>query len=104
MDRNESGNVERLSEEKLGIYNEVLSDQVKALEKRVREMLYHPRYRPIVYFDNGLTLAIKGPDKARELDDSVTAIESAITQLESVKTSEDVLAAIEPLLPAKQAS
>jgi len=101
---NESGNVERLSEEKLGVYNEVLSDQAKALEKRLRELLYHPRFRPIVYFDNGLTLAIKGPDKARELDESVSAIESAIARLETVKTSEDVLAAIDPLLPAKLAS
>jgi hypothetical protein len=45
---NESGDIERLTEERLAMYNEVLREQVKGLENRLHGLLFHPRYRPIV--------------------------------------------------------
>ena len=97
---NESDNIERLTEEKLGVYNEVLADQVEGLERRLRDLVYQPRYRPIVVFTNGLTRAINGPDKARNLDDNIAAIERHITLMETVQTADDVRAAIGSLRPA----
>jgi hypothetical protein len=91
---NESGNIERLTEEKLGVYNEVLAGQVEGLEKRLRELVYHPRYRPIVVFNHGLTRAINGPDKARDLDNNIAAIERRIALMETAQTADDVRAAI----------
>ena len=91
---NESGNIERLTEEKLGVYNEVLAGQVEGLEKRLWELVYHPRYRPIVVFNHGLTRAINGPDKARDLDNNIAAIERRIALMETAQTADDVRAAI----------
>jgi hypothetical protein len=97
---NETGNVDRLTEEKLGIYNEVLSGQVEGLERRLRDLVFHPRYRPVVVFDNGLTMPINGPDTARGLDGSMAAIESCLGLMESAQTSGDVRTAIGSLQPA----
>ena len=94
---NEGGNVERLTEEKLEVYNEVLTGQVDGLEKRLRNLVYHPRYRPIMVFNNGLTRPIDGPDRARELDDRSALVERCIAFMETAQTAKDVRAAIAPL-------
>jgi hypothetical protein len=99
---NEGGDVGRLTEEKLGVYNEVLGGQVKALEARQRDLVFHPRYRPVVAFKNGLTKPIDVPDKAREIDDAIAAIARCIARMETVKTAADVRAAVAPLRPAVQ--
>ena len=99
---NESGNVERLTEEKLGVYNEVLGGQVEGLENRLRDMVFHPRYRPIVVFNNGLTRAINGQDKVGDIEDNIAAIERCITLMGTAQTADDVRAAIGSLRPAKQ--
>jgi hypothetical protein len=101
---NEGGNVDRLTEEKLNVYNEVLSGQVEGLEKRLQDLVFHPRYRPIVVFNNGLTRAINGPDKARELDDSIAAIESCIALMGSAQTADDVRSAIVSLRDSRTVS
>jgi len=94
---NEGGNVERLTEEKLEVYNEVLSGQVDGLERRLRDLVFHPRYRPIVVFNNGLTRPINGPERAQELDARISLIDRAIALMETVQTANDVRAAIAPL-------
>ena len=93
---NEGGNIERLTEEKLGVYNEVLAGQVEGLERRFRDLVYHARYRPIVVFNNGLTQPINGPDKSRELDDSIAAIDRSVRLMQAARTADDVRAAIVP--------
>src|SRR5262249_15866544 len=65
---NESDNIERLTEEKLGVYNEVLAGQIDGLEKRLRNLVYHPRYRPIVVFNNGPTRTTNGRDRCSHRD------------------------------------
>lgn len=99
---NESGNVERLTEEKLAVYNDVLTGQVEGLEKRLRDLTFHPRYRPIMVVKNGLTRPIDGPDKARDLDENIAAIERCIALMATVQTSEDVRAAIGSIRPKTQ--
>src|SRR5215471_5649757 len=71
---NEGGDIDRLTEEKLGVYNAVLTDQVRGLENRLRGLMFHARYWPIMVFNDGPTRVINGPDKIRELDGSIAAI------------------------------
>ena len=91
---NESGDIERLTEERLAIYNEVLREQVKGLENRLHSLLFHPRYRPIVVFNDGPTRVINGSDKAEELDRSTAATESCVSRMEGARTADDVRAAV----------
>jgi len=97
---NEGGNIERLTEEKLGVYNEVLAGQVEGLESRLRELPFHPRYRPIVVFNYGVARVINGPDKALELHNNAAAIERCISLMETAKTADDVRAAVDSFRPA----
>lgn len=94
---NEGGDIERLTEEKLGVYNDVLGGQVEGLENRRRDLLFHPRYRPIVVFNDGPTRVINGPDKARDLDGGIAAIENCVALMEAARTAEDVRSAIRSL-------
>jgi hypothetical protein len=91
---NERGDIERLTEEKLGVYNEVLREQVKGLEQRRRDLLFHSRYRPVVIFNDGPTRTMNGPDKARDLDGNIAAMESCVVLMEAAKTADDVRSAI----------
>jgi hypothetical protein len=98
---NEGGDIDRLTEEKLGVYNEILQDQVQGLEQRLVGLMFHPRYRPIVVFNEGPARVINGPEKVRQLDGSIAAIESCIPLMEAAKTAEDVRAAIRCLRTAR---
>ena len=92
---NEGGNIAQLTEEKLGVYNEVLTGQVEGLERRLNDTLFHPRYRPVVNYSFGRTKPIDGPGKAREVDNSIASIERCIQLMEVAKTTDDVRAAID---------
>jgi hypothetical protein len=98
---NESGNVERLTEEKLGVYNEVLSGQVEGLERRLRDLIFHPRYRPIVVFNNGLTRVMNGEDRVCDIEHNIASIERCITLMGTAQTPDDVRAAIGSLRPGR---
>ena len=91
---NEEGNIERLTEEKLGVYNEVLSGQVQGLEARRRDLIFLPRYRPVVSMVQGLARPIPGLERARELDDHLEKIRRSIHRMEAAQTADDVRAAI----------
>jgi hypothetical protein len=97
---NEGGDIDRLTEEKLGVYNEVLTGQVRGLENRLRRLMFHARYRPIVVFHEGPTRVINGPDKTGELDRNIAGIQYCITLMETAKTADDVRAATRSLRPA----
>jgi hypothetical protein len=94
---NEAGDIDRLTEEKLGIYNEVLHGQVQGLEQRLMSLLFHPRYRPIVIFNDGPTRVMNASTKALDLDRGIAAIERSIALMETAKTSDDVRASIHVL-------
>jgi len=94
---NESGDIGRLTEEKLGVYNEVLKGQAQGLENRLRALMFHPRYRPIVVFNHGSMRVMNGAEKARALDGSIAAIECCITLMQGASTADDVRTAIAQL-------
>ena len=98
--KNEGGDLERLTDEKLGVYNDVLSRQVQGLEKRLRDLSYHPRYRPIVVFNCGIFETMDGLGSARELDESIAEIGRSVALMGAIRTPEDVLAAISLFRPA----
>src|SRR5215510_11799000 len=100
MDRERSGDIEALTEERLSLYNEVLAGQVDGLKKRLRDLVLHPRYRPIFVWKNRQAEAMDGSDKARELDDSIGEIEHAVRLMAGAKTTGEVRAAIASLRPA----
>ena len=99
---NEGGDLERLTGAKLGVYNEVLAGQVEGLEKRLQSLALHPRYRPVVVFNYGLLQTVDGSDAARELDESIAEIKRSLTLMGTVKTAEDMHAAVSPFRPAAQ--
>jgi hypothetical protein len=99
---NESGDVEHLTEEKLGVYNEFLARQVDGLEKRLRGLAFHPRYRPILVWNNRRAETIDGADTARELDDSIATLEHAVQLIRAARTADDVRVAIGPLRPSTE--
>jgi hypothetical protein len=93
---NEGSDIERLTEEKLGVYNEFLARQVDGLEKRLRDLVLHPRYRPILIWHNRRAQPIHGPDRARELDESIATLEQAVHLMSTATTADDVRAALRP--------
>src|SRR5204863_7975847 len=97
----EGGDIEHLTEEKLGVYNEVLGGQVEGLQQRLENLIFHPRYRSIMVWENRIAQAIDGPARAHQIDSSIAAVERAIGLLKTATTAEDVRAAIAPLRPAE---
>ena len=79
----EQGDVERLTEEKLSIYNQVLKEQVYELGRELAELPYHPRYQPIVESDGpfGFRLRTENPAEMRWLDDTIAGMEASITRI-----------------------
>ena len=98
----EGGDIEHLTEEKLGVYNEFLERQVDGLEKRLRDLVLHARYRPILVWHNRRAQPIHGSDKARELDDSIAMLERAVQMVGASTTPDEVLAAVGPFRSASK--
>jgi hypothetical protein len=53
--KKEEGNIDDLTDDKLGIYNEVLREQVGQCEMEMEELLSHPRYTPLERFSESLS-------------------------------------------------
>jgi hypothetical protein len=97
---NEGGDIEHLTNEKLAVYNQVLAGQVEGLERRLQDMALHQRYRPIVFFDCGRLVVSDGPEKVRELDGDIGAIERSLTLVWEARTATEVRAAVRPFRSA----
>ena len=98
----EGGDVERLTEEKLDVYNEFLTRQVEGLEQQLRDLVFRPRYRSILIWENRLARTIDGAEKTRELDENISNIERSVHLLEAATTADDVRAAVGPFWPAAE--
>jgi hypothetical protein len=79
----EEGDVERLTEEKLSIYNQVLKEQVFELERELADLPYHPRYQPIVVPAGpfGIRLRTEDPAEMRWLDGTIASMEASIARM-----------------------
>jgi hypothetical protein len=88
----EEGDVERLTEEKLSIYNQVLKEQVSELERELAELPYHPRYQPIVVPAGpfGIRLGTEDPAEMRWLDETIASMEASITRIRNGEPLDEV--------------
>ena len=88
----EEGDVERLTEEKLSIYNQVLKEQVSELERELAELPYHPRYQPIAVSVGpfGVRLRTEDPAEMRWLNMSIASMEASIARMRNGEPLDEV--------------
>jgi hypothetical protein len=81
----EEGDIERLTDGKLEIYNQILKEQADDLEREIYRLRGHPRYRPIAeerpFFES--RVRTDGPAQARRLDSDIVDMEEGLHQLRS---------------------
>jgi hypothetical protein len=94
--QHEQNNVDRLTEEKLIIYNQALKDQVRELEHELEELPLHPRYQVLQVPDGpfGIRLRRNGPHEAQIMDSVMSSMES---DLQRFRCS-DALAVVQSLV------
>jgi len=90
--QNEERDLDRLTDEKLRIYNEVLGEQVQELEQELAELPFHPRYRPLVVMDGPFEIRLRTDDPAEEheLDCTIESMEASIARLRSKQALQEV--------------
>jgi hypothetical protein len=88
----EEGDMERLTEEKLSIYNQVLREQVSELERELAELPYNPRYQPIVVPAGpfGIRVRTEDPAEMRWLDETIASMEASITRIRNGEPLDEV--------------
>lgn len=98
-----SGDVARLSQEKLKAYTELLKQQAAELEGERASLQLHPRYAPLmVEGPFGLPLVIDGPHEVQRLDAVITDMRRAIERLSSRAGIEEVRGAIREYRDARK--
>ena len=92
----EEGDLASLTDEKLSVYNQVLREQSRELERELADLAYHPRYQPITARDGRLTIRprTEGPAEAHLIDTAIASVEESIARLRSSKANAEVRAAI----------
>ena len=89
--RREEGDLDRMTEEKLSVFNDVLKEQTTRLDRELDEMPLHPRYQLIVVPDGPFDIRVRNiVEEARESDEISAEFESLLATL---KTG-DALAAV----------
>ena len=88
----EESNVERLTEEKLAIYNQVLKDQISELKQEIASLPYHPRYQPIAAGDTPFNFRLRtgGPAEAAWLDNIISTMQAAAARLQTADAAREV--------------
>jgi len=83
----EKDDVQRLTDEKLDVYNEVLREQIQRLESQLFELPMQPQYRPITQATGPfqITAILDGRPEVRELNELHKTIANMTTQLQSPK-------------------
>ena len=99
----EEGDVERLTEEKLAIYNQMLKEQASSLDRELAGLPYHPRYQPITAPDGpfGIRLRTDGPAEAQRLDRTIASLEASIARMRTGEALDEVRDAIQSYLAAR---
>jgi hypothetical protein len=92
----EEGDLERLTEDKLAIYNQVLNGQAFELEREIAALPLHPRYQRIVAVDDLFDIQIRtdGPAEAARLGRIIPLMEASIMRLKSGDALKEVYAVI----------
>ncbi|HEY7167310.1 MAG TPA: hypothetical protein VIB79_22295 [Candidatus Binatia bacterium] len=102
----EEGEIARLSDEKLAVYNETLKEQVEELQQELRELPCHPRYQPITVFNGPFKLTVRtdGPAEAFRLDQTNASMEASIRDLTSSNGLETLRAILRSYREEQRAS
>jgi transposase len=84
IQREQSG-VDRLTGEKLGIYNQILKEQAEELEQELAALPYHPRYQPLLTPDGTFLFRWRtdGPAEADNLDKAIAGMEASLARMRS---------------------
>jgi len=87
----EQRDLERLTQEKLAIYNQVLKEQIRDLEFQIHDLRYHPRYEPLMdpmdVFGGAQT---DGPARAQSMDRTIADMERSLQRLKSPEALKEV--------------
>jgi len=88
----EEANLEKLTDDKLKIYNEVLKEQISDLEEESFSLLQHPRYQPLLRLAMfpGEVKIMNLTRKKKELNEILTDLESSITRLQGENALDEV--------------
>lgn len=92
----EEHNLDRLTEEKLAVYNRVLREQVADLKDEIDNLKFDPRYEAIVVSDGpfGPRVVHDGRARAWEIDRVIPAMEASIERLRGKAALKEVLTTI----------
>jgi hypothetical protein len=95
IERAESA-LDRLTDEKLALYNAMLREQAAELRFEIENLRYDPRYAAIVVPDGPFRVRVlsDGPQQAWQLDTTISAIEASLERLRGKGALQEVLGAI----------
>jgi hypothetical protein len=100
----EEGDVERLTDEKLAVYNQVLKEQADELQWELDELPYHPRYQPVVVETGpfGVPVQTDGPAEAWRLDRMIAGLEAGLARLRTDEALAEVRGAVQAFRAVSQ--
>lgn len=92
----EKGDLERLTDEKLAVYNQILKEQVNELEWELDELPRNPRYQPVVSWEEPFAVQVRtdGPVQIRVLDEVIASLEGTLEKLQGGEAIHEVRNAI----------
>ena len=98
----EETDLDRLTDQKLEIYNEVLKEQAQDLEMEIEQLQFHPRYMPVTTDDPFMDYSRYGPLERRELDHLIASIEKTNARLNSEFAFDEVRDLVQALKPVRR--
>ncbi|KAA5545680.1 hypothetical protein [Adhaeribacter rhizoryzae] len=92
----EEANLEKLTDDKLKIYNEVLKEQIADLEEESFSLMQHPRYQPLLRLAMfpGEVKIMNLARKKNELNEMLEDLESSIARLKGENAFDEVIGII----------
>lgn len=96
----EEGDLERLTDEKLAVYNQVLKEQTDELQWELDELPHHPRYQPIITEGGpfGIFRVLDRKDGSAEawrLDQMIAKMEAMLRRMRTDEALAEVRSAIQ---------
>jgi hypothetical protein len=100
----EEGNLERMTDEKLAIYNNLLKEQVAELEMEIEHFPFQPQYKPLLTSDGifGMRVRAADPAEARELDKVIAEMQTTLGNLRKEENAIETVQQIIDSVRAKQ--
>lgn len=103
----EEGDLERLTDEKLAVYNQVLKEQTDELQWELDELRYHPRYQPIITEGGpfGIFRVLDQKDGSAEawrLDHMIAQMETMLRRMRTDEALAEVRSAIQAFRATNQ--